>query len=129
SGGDFDASVDEGEYVVASVRRNPGNAKYGPPDEGEQVYLSERVQVRSGETLDLGSQRGKAHVTGAETDLATIQGKLLDSSGKPFRNAFVVAFPGGYLSKRTKGDGQFTLNLPKGGEYKIIARDTYRGFT
>ena len=53
---------------------------------------------------------------------------ITDENGKPFKGGFVVAYPSGYLSKRTKKDGKFTIYLPHGGEFNLIARSDY-GFT
>jgi hypothetical protein len=127
--GYFETLVEESDYIVASVKRHPGNDRFGPPDEGEQVYLSERVRVKAGSMADLGKGHARAHVTAIDPGLARIEGILLDRQGQPFRGGFVVAFPGGYLSKKSKSNGRFTLYLPEGGEYRIIARDNYGGYT
>lgn len=129
--GRFTAEVEEGQYVVASVKRNEGSARFGPPAAGEQVFISElSVVVKTGEVVNLGTGYGKARRQDAPVEnLAMIEGKLLDRNGFPFNGGFVVADPGGFLSRKTSYDGSFVLYLPKGGTYRLVARDNYGGYT
>lgn len=131
--GNFSAEVPMGDYVVASVGRRSAEEDFGPPTEGELVYLSDPVKVGSGEEISLGAGKSTRHSNkklkdGKPKGMTRIEGIILDAEGNPFMGGFVIAYPHGYLSKRTKADGKFTLYLPQGGEYSLAARNVY-GFT
>lgn len=130
--GDFAAEIPAGEYVVASVGRLSSDEDFGPPAEGEMVFISDKVQLEPGENINIGKGKSKIHTNaklkGAGEGITRVEGTILDEQGNPFKGGFVIAYPNGYLSKRTKADGKFTLYLPQGGEYSLAARNVY-GFT
>ncbi|GAB4339868.1 MAG: hypothetical protein Kow0089_13070 [Desulfobulbaceae bacterium] len=136
SDGAFDAEVPEGEYVVASVERLSPDEDFGPPLPGEKVFISEKIRVEPHAKKDLGLRKarphperpGRAGERNSPETVASIEGFLLDETGAPFRGGFVVAYPYGFLSKRTGSDGRFTLFVPEGGRYRLVARNVY-GFT
>ncbi|OGW42085.1 MAG: hypothetical protein A2010_05760 [Nitrospirae bacterium GWD2_57_9] len=128
--GHFEAEVPAGDYVVASVKRNTGQ-KYGPPLEGEHVFISRKLNVKEGMKTDIGIGQARVHKANKDNEpesLSKIEGRLVDVQGNPFKGGFVIARPGGYLSKRTGDDGKFSLYLPEGGTYRLVARNRYSGY-
>lgn len=130
--GNFTAEVPAGDYVVASVGRLTPDQDFGPPAEGELVFISDTVNLGTGKNINIGKGTSRIHTNkklkGTPEGLTRIEGTILDEQGNPFKGGFVIAYPHGYLSKRTKADGKFTLYLPQGGEYSLAARNVY-GFT
>lgn len=131
--GSFNATVPEGEYVIASVERLDPNEDFGPPKKGERVYLSGKIDLKGKKTVGLGKgtshpHRGQKSATDKAKPTSRVEGRLLQSDGRPFAGGFVVAYPYGFLSKRTKADGRFSLHIPEGGNYRLVARNVY-GFT
>lgn len=135
--GNFNAEVPAGDYVIASVERLTPDEDFGPPHQGEKVYLSEKITIKENAHTKLGIGTSRKHTRdqqlpvnelSPEVTTAKIEGILKNTNGAPFKGGFVVAYPHGYLSQRTKADGKFTLYLPQGGEYSLVARNIY-GFT
>lgn len=131
--GSFNATVPEAEYVIASVERLDPNEDFGPPKKGERVFLSGKVDLKGKKTVGLGKGTSRSHrdqksPTDAAKPTARVEGRLLKDDGSPFEGGFVIAYPYGFLSKRTKADGRFTLHVPQGGNYRLVARNVY-GFT
>lgn len=144
--GAFTVQLEAGRYYLGAVKRKSGE-KTGPVQEGDYFLPTHDktnkyrvVTIKAGVTTKAGTIRGIEHfkrqtVSGTkEQAVASIEGKVVNTDGKPVARAMVVAYlepvmqgPPLLASERTKEDGMFTLKLHKGGTYYLKARGVYGG--
>jgi hypothetical protein len=141
--GKFVAKLADGTYYIGAIQRKSGD-DIGPPNEGDLFlpFHGERSPrphvVSNGSTTDLGTITGalpfKKSSIRTRDGITAIEGKVIDSSGKPVQNAFVFAFLTPtmvgkplFISERTGKDGKYILRVHQGGDYFLKIRNTYGG--
>ncbi len=140
--GRFELQAPPGTYYVgALVRRTPG-APMGPPRPGDLVFLSPdrkgeflTVEVRSGETVDLGARAGGWVYEGfTAVDGPTVTGTVRERGGGPVSRLLVFAFADPGMSEQpvavsdpTDAAGRYTLRLNRPQEVYLVVREAYGG--
>lgn len=135
SAGGFKVNLPTGRYYVGILERTPGSPP-GPPRPGEKFYFA--VDAR-GQLLLL-TVRGRMHFEAGRLDATPsatfrdragyfkVEGVVRDEHGAPVANVVVVGksrlnIPRPeFISARTKGDGRYSLKLPDGRPYYLVAR-------
>lgn len=140
--GSFELQAAPGIYYLGAIVRQTPGPPLGPPRPGDQVFLSPggegeyfKVQVRAGETLDVGTRSGGWRYDGfaPEADLA-IRGTVRDTAGEPVADLLVFAFadpsmslqPVG-VSDRTDAQGHYLLRLDRPQPVFLRVRESYGG--
>jgi len=141
--GKFVATLADGTYFIGAIQRKSGE-DIGPPQEGD-MFLPFHGEgspkphvVVSGSATDLGIITGalpfKKSSIKIKDGITAIEGKVIDSRGKPLQNAFVFAFltPAMvgkplFISERSGKDGTYILRVHQGGDYFLKIRNTYGG--
>lgn len=143
SDGRFKAVLTGGNYYLGAIKRQSGD-EIGPLQEGD-LFLpfmdngkSIIYHVTNGSAADIGNVTGAKLFTKSllktGDGVTAIEGKVMDSSGKPVENALVFAFltPGMrgkplFISEKTNRDGKYLLRVNKGGSYYLKIRNSYGG--
>lgn len=133
--GHFKANLPTGRYFLGILERPPG-APSGPPRPGEKFYFA----VDSQGQLLLLSVRGKADLNVGRINSAPsstfvdrtsyfkVEGTVRDERGAPVSNVVVMGksrlnIPRPeFISARTKSDGRYSLKLPTGRPFYMVAR-------
>lgn len=135
--GGYRLEVPPGKYYVVARKRTSGMAT-GPISTGD--YFSEEsrltTEIKPGKLTKI--DMAMIHMTApmffkqgtpAAASETGISGVLVDTDGKPMPGGFAIAYTSkdiqrlpDYASSLTNGKGEFTLYLPKGGEYYLAAR-------
>jgi len=133
----------DGTYFIGAIQRKSGE-NIGPPQEGD-LFLPFHGEgspmphvVANGSATDLGIITGalpfKKSSIKIKDGITAIEGKVIDSRGKPVKNAFVFGFltPAMvgkplFISERTGKDGKYILRVHQGGDYFLKIRNTYGG--
>jgi len=143
SEGKFKVRLPEGSYYMGILLRGP-DEKLGPPRQGESFYFASDGQgrlrhltIKDFEKVDHGRIEcsiGSAF-SEAEEDSFTVQGTVLEGKGgAPVAGALVLAKKGDqqmrrpdYFSAPSSDDGKFSINLPPGDTYFLLARKLITG--
>lgn len=135
--GNYSIDVPPGTYYVVARKRISGMAT-GPISTGDYFSEDARLltEIKTGllaeidlpmvkMTAPMFFKQGKG---AAETETGII-GVLVDANGKPMPGGFAIAYTTAdirrlpdFASTLTNEKGEFTLYLPKGGEYYLAAR-------
>lgn len=133
--GAFKANLPDGRYFLGILERSPG-APSGPPRPGEKFYYAVDSQ---GQLLIL-TVRGRMHFEAERinaapsttfidrTSYCKIEGVVRDEHGAPVANVVVLGksrlnIPRPeFISVRTKSDGRYSLKLPAGRPFYLVAR-------
>lgn len=145
SEGRFAVKLPSGRYYIGILIRDPADGP-GPPRPGEKYFFAvdDKGELRLHEIadlqeLDMGRINGAlpekfAGLAAGETaDFFKVEGTVLDKNDAPFSGAIVFAKRimneprPEYISDRTGEDGRFTLDLPTGNDFYLIARQTIAG--
>ena len=139
--GDFSLVLPPGKYLLVLRKRVEGET-IGPVNTGD--YRSEIVgpiTVRGGEEVvkDIVAPRKVGETKGLPTlnkipAKTGINGKIVDSDGKPVQGARIQAYQHSQMSERPKYvsegsgvDGSYSLFFPEGGTYYLAARNKFGG--
>lgn len=133
--GSFKINLPTGRYFLGILERSPGSPS-GPPRPGEKIFFA----VDNQSQLLLLTVRGKMHfeagrITGAlsstfvdRTSYFKIEGVVRDEHGAPVANVVVLGksrlnIPRPeFISARTRSDGRYSLKLPSGRPFYLVAR-------
>ncbi len=140
--GKFSLRVSPGSYYIGVVIRGAG-AALGPPREGEVYYFAVgrdgklgKTAIEGRQTIDQGTIEfalpGIFHET---EDSFTVTGVVVKGAGddEPFQGAIVTAkgklskYRPDYVSSPTGADGTFSLALPPGKAFVLLARTSITG--
>jgi outer membrane protein OmpA-like peptidoglycan-associated protein len=133
--GAFKASLPVGRYYMGILERAAG-APAGPPRPGEKFYFAidkqgqlQILTVRGRVHLEAGQINGAPHSTFTDrTGYFSVEGLVREESGAPVANVAVLGksrlnIPRPeFISARTKGDGRYSLKLPAGRQFYLVAR-------
>jgi len=135
--GKYSLDVPPGKYYVVARKRASGMAT-GPISPGDYFSEDARLltEIKPGKLslVDLPMLNMKAPMFFKQGGMVNvtetgIQGVLVNSEGKPMPGGFAIAYTDNdiqrlpdYASTLTNEKGEFTLYLPKGGEYYLAAR-------
>ncbi|HEY5672777.1 MAG TPA: hypothetical protein VIR78_03650 [Malonomonas sp.] len=135
--GNYSIDVPPGSYYIVARKRSSGLAT-GAISPGD--YFSEDarklIEIKAGKLakVDLplvymGAPMFFKQGTGALATEQGVRGVLIDAAGKPQAGAFAIAYTSSdikrlpdFASSLTNEKGEFTLYLPKAGEYYLAAR-------
>lgn len=135
--GSYRLDVPPGKYYVVARKRTSGMAT-GPISTGDYFSEDSRqvTEIKAGKLTKV--DLAMAHMTApmffkqgsaASVTETGITGILVDAAGKPLPGGFAIAYTNDdiqrlpdYASSLTNDQGEFTLYLPKGGEYYLAAR-------
>lgn len=135
STGSFKANLPTGRYYMGILERSQGTPS-GPPRPGEKFYFA----VDNHGQLLLLTLRGKMHLEAGRvngtpsstfvdrTSYFKIEGVVRDERGAPVNNVVVLAksrlnIPRPeFISARTRNDGRYSLKLPAGRPFYLVAR-------
>jgi len=141
--GRFTAVLPEGVYYLGAIRRTSGE-ELGPLQDGDMFLPlpgegeSRQYTITSGPAKDVGMISGavtfrKASVA-TTTGINAIEGRVIDSQGKPLENILVLAFTNAammgkplFISEKTAKDGRYLLRVHQGGKYFLKIRSAYGG--
>lgn len=144
--GGFEASIDEGSYYLAAIRRISGEL-IGPPHEGDWIYPYSRENLKTeqktyhvakGQNTNIGIVReavilGKGSVDSV-SGITAIEGIISDTRGNPVSDAMAFAYKTSdltgkplFTSARTAKDGKYLLRVSEGGKYYVKIRSTRDG--
>jgi hypothetical protein len=143
SDGRFTAQVPYGTYYIGAIKRINGR-DVGPPVAGDILLanstddLKQRKFVFNKERHDLGTlDQGMPFsplATPRKDDITAIEGKVINTDGKPAAGISVFAYLSPnmvgrplFASDVTGWDGKFLLSVDKGGTYFLRAREGYGG--
>jgi outer membrane protein OmpA-like peptidoglycan-associated protein len=133
--GFFKANLPTGRYFLGILERLPG-APSGPPKSGEKFYFA----VDSQGQLLLLTVQGRTHFEAERINAAPsttfvdrlgyfkIEGVVRDEHGAPVANVVVLGksrlnIPRPeFISARTRSDGRYSLKLPSGRPFYLVAR-------
>ncbi len=133
--GSFVANLPTGRYFMGILERSPGSPS-GPPRAGEKFYFAVDNQ---GQLLLL-PLRGKMHFEAGRINAAPssvfvdragyfkVEGVVRNENGTPVNNVVVLGksrlnIPRPeFISARTKSDGRYSLKLPAGRPFYLVAR-------
>lgn len=135
SEGVFKASLPAGRYFVGILERPPA-APPGPPRPGEKFYFVVNGQgqllllsVRGRMHFEAGHLNGAPSATfGDRSGYFKIEGVVRDEHGAPVANVVVVGksrlnIPRPeFISARTRSDGRYSLKIPAGRPFYLVAR-------
>lgn len=121
-------------YLGVIVKDDPAGT--GPPEPADRTFSAVEeenkrkiFEIQRGIDKNLGDIQVASLKTDEEiSDFFTIHGKILNREGKPFETAWIMvrrnrqAKRPDFISKKITDDGQFTLHLPAGGPYFLIAK-------
>lgn len=141
--GRFVARLANGSYQIGAIQRKSGE-DIGPPQEGDMFLpfhgggAPKTYVVANGSITDIGTITGaypfKKTSVKVKDGITAIEGKVIDSAGKPVEGAFVFAFVTPamvgkplFISERTGKDGKYILRVHQGGDYFLKIRNTYGG--
>jgi outer membrane protein OmpA-like peptidoglycan-associated protein len=141
--GKFKAKLPQGSYYLGILLRGPGE-RMGPPRPGETFCFADDGQgklrhlaINDFEQIDHGRIDCSlpSAFTEGEEDRFVVEGIVLEGEGGgPVAGAMVLAKKGDqkirrpdYFSEPTGEDGKFSINLPPGGTYYLIARKSITG--
>lgn len=141
--GKFKVRLPEGSYYMGILRRGP-DERPGPPRQGESFYFAgdgqgrlRHLSIKDFEKIDHGRVECAiaSAFTEAEEDRFTVQGTVLEGKGgAPVAGALVLAKKGDqqmrrpdYFSAPSSEDGKFSINLPPGDTYFLLARKLITG--
>lgn len=133
--GSFKANLPSGRYYVGILKR-PSGAPSGPPRPGEKLYFAVDTKgqllfltVRGKMYLDAGRIIGSSSPVFVDrTSYFKIEGVVRDEHGSPVANVAVLGksrlnIPRPeFISARTKSDGRYSLKLPAGRPFYLVAR-------
>lgn len=137
--GRFEVELPAGAYYLRAVKRRSGE-RIGPPAAGDLVLRiideagkPKEFVIEAGKKLDIGTLGG-AEPLKADTKhvvSTAVEGRVVDSLGKPVPDAVVVAFlkPAVmskplFISEKTGKDGRYLLRLTPG-TYYLRARNQF----
>lgn len=143
SEGRFKVKLKQGSYYLGVLLRGP-DEKMGPPRPGETFYFADagqgklrRLSITDFEKIDHGRiDCSLASVfTEQEEDHFVVEGIVLEGeNGDPVAGAMILAKKGDqkirrpdYFSEPTDEDGKFSINLPPGDTYYLMARNLITG--
>lgn len=140
--GKFSLKLLAGSYYLGVLLRGP-EEKLGPPREGEAYYFADggegklrRFALEKNATVDHGLIECAVPGAFRETeDTFTVTGRVVEGAGEdtPVKGAIVLAktktsqYRPEYVSKETGANGAFTLFLPPGKKYNLMARTAITG--
>jgi len=140
--GGFTIELPEGKYYLGAIKRTSGTKEVGPPLVGDLFFISSDEKgspkvytVKRGEEINIGTLSEATPFKGwvASDDITIIEGKVLMNE-EPVEGALVFAYTSprmfakpDYVSDRADKDGRYVLRVPGGGDYYLMARDTYGG--
>lgn len=140
--GSFVLSAPPGRYYVGAIVRSSSESRIGPPRPGDRVFMTpdpagkfKAVEVRGGETLDIGVQgEGWIYEGFSKIEGPGISGRIVSVDGKPLPGLLVFAFRDPEMSgtpvavsERTGADGSFLLRLPDPGTVYLRVMENYGG--
>lgn len=147
-GGRFSLHLEPGKYYAVARKRMAESDKLGPLTTGDLFAFSHEnpLEVKEGGftviSLNAVAKMSKVKEGGQEVTLGgtvkagvtVISGVVKDPSGNPvvgihvgaYRDSMMIYKPD-FISNQTGPDGAYTINLPGGGEYFLLARDTMGG--
>ena len=135
--GRFTGVLPAGRYYLGVIVKD-GPSSPGPPGTGEKTFSAvddeknRRIfKIEPDEIKDLGF----IHVTTLKPDrkmddFFTIRGKMVNQEGKPFNGAWIMVRRNPHskrpdlISEKITENGEFDLQLPPGGPYFLIAKDS-----
>ncbi len=135
--GRFIIDLPEGTYYLLVRKRRSGQMA-GPLVTGDYYayYEGNPLVVRDGKYLDaaLTCVVKQDRVKDEREGQTIVSGLVVDKEGRPLAGVYVGAYLSSqvmgrpaYVSPLTGNDGLFQLELPKGGKYYLMGRDTYSG--
>jgi len=140
--GKFSVKLLQGKYYLGVLLRDP-NAKLGPPRIGEVYYFAEegitklrKLAIEDYKEVDYGVINCVLPGNFQETeDHFTVTGTVVKGAGEdePFPQAIIMAktvataMRPDYISAETGEDGKFTLSLPPGKTFYLMARSAITG--
>ena len=140
--GKFTVKLRQGSYYLGVLQRGP-DERIGPPRPGETFYFADdgqgklrRLSITDFKQVDHGRiDCSPASIFTAEEERFTAEGIVLEGEGSgPVAGAMVLAKKGNqkirrpdYFSEPTGEDGKFSINLPPGDTYYLIARKLITG--
>lgn len=145
SEGRFAIRLAPGKYYLGLLVRDAAEGP-GPPRPGENYYFAVNeagdlrlLEIAARENLETGRIDAALPEIFAglaakdSTGFFTVKGTVLDKSGAPYQGAIVLGKQDlstprpEFISNRTAADGSFTLSLPAGKQFFLIARETIAG--
>jgi outer membrane protein OmpA-like peptidoglycan-associated protein len=140
--GRFNIQLGSGSYYLGVLIRTAGTP-LGPPRKGEIFYFADggegklrRLLVEGGKETDYGTITCLLPDYFSETEgRFTVIGRVVggEGEGEPFPGVIVMAtsrpteMRPEYVSAETGGDGQFSLSLPAGKAFSLMARVAITG--
>lgn len=139
--GRFSAELVAGKYNFGLIKR-ASKKGIGPPENGDQIFFSTAQNgkpkvytVKTNQKTDLGTITQTDSFKFEKTSgITAIEGRVIDSAGKPVPDALVFASltPGVvgrplFVSERTTADGKYLLRVNQGGRYYLKVRMHYGG--
>ena len=140
--GKFTVKLRQGSYYLGVLQRGP-DERLGPPRPGETFYFADdgqgklrHLSITDFKQVDHGRiDCSPASIFTAEEERFTAEGIILEGEGGgPVAGAMVLAKKGDqkirrpdYFSEPTGKDGKFSINLPPGDTYYLIARKLITG--
>jgi len=139
--GRFSLKLSAGKYYMGILLREPAKG-VGPPRQGEKYYFAvdaagglRLLEIADRKKIDVGRVDGASPesfsglVDGSLSEFITVEGVVLDEHGAPYPGAFVLGKKDmrtprpEFISERTGDDGRFSLKLPAGKTFFLIARE------
>ena len=141
--GKFSLRLSLGSYYVGVLRRGP-EEPLGPPRQGELYYFAgsgegklRRISLESRSAFDSGVIEVALPENFLDTeDYFVVSGEVVNGAGdnEPYQGAMVTAKYGNtsryrpdYVSRPTGADGKFSLRLPPGKSFILLARSSITG--
>jgi len=139
-GGRFKANLPAGSYYVGVLQREIGKGP-GPPRPGEKFFfvLDEAdelrvITVQAGKTVDAGLMSGAIpHIISDPDRYFNVRGTVRHEDGQPFAGAYVTAKKylstsrPQFISSPTDATGRYSILLPPGEPFFLVALENVRG--
>jgi hypothetical protein len=141
SDGSFVMDLPAGKYYLVARKRSGGGVA-GPLRKGDLFgyFAANPVAVTAGETVPVSIPvtllrlRNTPSYSRDFVAAASVEGRILDASGKPIRGAYAALYDNPellnrplFLSEVTGADGIYRLPVPVPGKYYLGARSGYGG--
>lgn len=133
--GTFVVKLRPGRYFVGALSRNPPS-RLGPPRPGEPTYSAidakgtlRIIDVMSGRKNDVGAVTVTPRREYPAISGLTIKGSVTDAQGRPFAGAFLFIklepnrHRPNFIWGKTGKNGLFSVTLPAGKSYYLVAKD------
>lgn len=140
--GRFKVKLIQGNYYLGILLRGDDEAVFGPPREGEIFYFADAgagklrsFAIKDFQEINVGRIDSSLPTVFTETeDHFTVEGTVYREEGdQPFQGALVMAKTTPtmrrpeYFSERTGQDGKYSINLPPGRTFYLVAREIITG--